>query len=148
MWLLKSEPDVFSIDDLARVTREPWNGVRNYQARNFLRAMQINDMAWFYHSNCDQPAIVGLMKIVESAHPDPSQFDPASPYHDPASSLDKPRWDQVVVQFDRKIQPITLAYLKQQGWNDFPLVQKGSRLSVMPVPVWVHLALLHVVANY
>jgi predicted RNA-binding protein with PUA-like domain len=93
-WLLKSEPDEFGIDDLARrpQQREPWTGVRNYQARNFLRAMRKGDLALFYHSSCPVPGVAGVVEITREAFPDPTQFDPASDYYDPASRRDDPRW--------------------------------------------------------
>src|SRR5688572_22751875 len=91
-WLMKSEPDAFSIDDLQRVGTEPWNGVRNYQARNNMRAMHADDGVLFYHSSCDVPGIVGTAKIASEAYPDPTQFDPKSDYFDPKSTREEPRW--------------------------------------------------------
>lgn len=134
-WLLKSEPSVFSIDDLQARGTWLWDGVRNYQARNFLRTMQAGDSAFFYHSSCAEPGIVGIMTIAHAAYPDPTQFDPDSPYVDPKSSRDNPRWDSVDVSFLEKFsQNISLTALKAQaGLGDFVLTQKGSRLSVMPV---------------
>jgi len=134
-WLLKSEPSVFSIDDLQQRGTALWDGVRNYQARNFLRAMQPGDEALFYHSSCAEPGIVGRMTIACTAHPDPTQFNPASPYHDPKSPVDNPRWDSVDVRFAEKFSRVlTLAELKPiPALAGLALVQKGSRLSVMPV---------------
>lgn len=134
-WLLKSEPSVFSIDDLAARGSWLWDGVRNYQARNFLRAMQVGDEALFYHSSCAEPGIVGLMTIARAAYPDPTQFNPDSPYYDPKSSAEKPRWDSVDIRFSEKFANVLpLAALKAQpALADLALVQKGSRLSVMPV---------------
>ena len=135
-WLMKSEPDAFSIDDLERVGVEPWSGVRNYQARNFMRdGMQPGDGVLFYHSNCEPPGVVGLASVASTAYPDPTQFDPGSVYHDPKSTPEQPRWMLVDVKFERKLKRcITLAELKAcPQLEDFALVQRGSRLSVMPV---------------
>ncbi|MFN3586695.1 MAG: EVE domain-containing protein [Moraxellaceae bacterium] len=134
-WLMKSEPSVFSIDDLATRQTSLWDGVRNYQARNFLRAMQAGDEAFFYHSSCPEPGIAGRMTIVRAAYPDPTQFDRKSPYHDAKSPPDVPRWDSVDVAFaERYAEIIPLAALKAlPALAGLPLVQKGSRLSVMPV---------------
>jgi predicted RNA-binding protein with PUA-like domain len=135
-WLMKSEPDTFSIDDLKQRKREPWDGVRNYQARNFMRdGMRKGDKVFFYHSNCAEPGIAGIAQVASEAYPDPSQFDPKSKYFDPASSRDNPRWMLVDVKFVRKLKRvITLEELKSQpALADMALVRKGSRLSVMPV---------------
>jgi len=134
-WLLKSEPSVFSIDDLQARSTALWDGVRNYQARNFLRDMQTGDEALFYHSSCPEPGIVGQMTIVRAAYPDPTQFDPQSPYFDPKSSASSPRWNSVDVRFTEKfLHVIPLATLKGMvALKGLALVQKGSRLSVMPV---------------
>jgi predicted RNA-binding protein with PUA-like domain len=134
-WLLKSEPSVFSIDDLHARGTALWDGVRNYQARNFLRAMTVGDEALFYHSSCAEPGIVGRMTVVRTAYPDPTQFNPESPYYDPKSPREAPRWDSVDVCFVEKfphVLPLTL--LKTlPALAELALVQKGSRLSVMPV---------------
>ncbi|MFO1496413.1 MAG: EVE domain-containing protein [Lysobacterales bacterium] len=134
-WLMKSEPDVFSIDDLRRKRRETWDGVRNYQARNYLRSMQLGDDVAFYHSSCAVPAIVGYARISRTAFPDPSQFDPHSAYHDPGSKPEDPRWSAVEVEYVRTLaHPLTLEVLKSlPALAQFPLVRKGNRLSVMPV---------------
>jgi predicted RNA-binding protein with PUA-like domain len=135
-WLMKSEPETFSIDHLKRKRREPWDGVRNYQARNFMRdGMRPGDKVFFYHSNCAVPGIVGIAEVVTDAYPDPSQFDPNSHYFDPASSRDKPRWVLVDVKFVKKLKrTISLEELKADpALADMPLVRKGNRLSVMPV---------------
>ena len=106
-WLMKSEPDAFSIDDLAKVKVEPWNGVRNYQARNFMRdGMQVGDGILFYHSNTKVPGIVGLATVASTAYPDDTQFDPKSDYHDPKSTRENPRWMLVDVAFDRKLKQV------------------------------------------
>jgi predicted RNA-binding protein with PUA-like domain len=135
-WLMKSEPDAFSIDDLKQKKREAWDGVRNYQARNFMRdGMRVGDGVFFYHSNCAEPGIVGLAEVASDAYPDPSQFDPKSKYFDPGSSRDNPRWMLVDVKFVRKLKrTITLDELKNHPkLETMPLLRKGNRLSVMPV---------------
>jgi predicted RNA-binding protein with PUA-like domain len=134
-WLMKSEPDVFSIDDLKRKKKEPWDGVRNFQARNYLRAMALGDEAFFYHSSCAEPGIVGIAKISRTAFPDPKQFDPDSEYFDPTSPPQDPRWSAVEVSFVRKLKsPLSLETLKSMpALADMPLVKRGNRLSVMPV---------------
>lgn len=135
-WLLKSEPDVFSIDDLERVKRNGWDGVRNYQARNYMRdQMKLGDLAFFYHSNAEPPGIAGILKITCESHPDPSQFDPKSKYFDPKATREKPIWFQVEVEFVEKFKNlIPLEFLKsKKELRKMPLLQKGSRLSIMPV---------------
>jgi predicted RNA-binding protein with PUA-like domain len=135
-WLMKSEPDVFGIDDLKRVRTEPWDGVRNYQARNMMRdQMRKGDQVFFYHSNCDLPGIVGLASVASAAYPDPTAFDPKSKYHDPKSSPENPRWFLVDLRYKRKLKrTISLAELREHpGLGDFALVRRGNRLSVMPV---------------
>ncbi len=135
-WLMKSEPNEFSIDDLERKTTEPWDGVRNYQARNMMRdQMQLDDQIFFYHSNCDVPGIVGRMTVVKTAYPDPTAFDPNDAHYDPKSDPEKPRWYLVDVGFVEKFsRTISLAELKQHSaLSDMSLVKKGNRLSVMPV---------------
>lgn len=134
-WLMKSEPQVYSITQLQREVQTIWDGVRNYQARNFLRQMSPGDMAFFYHSNTTPPGIVGLMEIVKTGINDPAQFDPNSPYYDPKSTLDAPRWQTVVVKFVRAFPDIlALPTLKEMFRGDELLVVKrGNRLSVMPV---------------
>ena len=137
-WLMKTEPDTFSIDDLERVGVEPWNGVRNYQARNHMRAMQPGDGVFLYHSSCAVPGIAGLAKVATAAYPDPTQFDKKSDYYDPKSTREEPRWSLVDVAFERKFaQPITLedikAHAEALGGEEFALVRRGNRLSVLPV---------------
>lgn len=136
-WLLKSEPNCFSIEDLARRPQqtEPWDGVRNYQARNFLRAMQYGDQAFFYHSSCASPGIVGMVKIVKTAYPDTTAFDLLNHHYDPSSHPLNPRWFCVEVKLIEKFAtPITLADLKKQTTlSNMTLLKKGNRLSVMPV---------------
>ncbi len=133
-WLLKSEPDVFGYDDLVAAKREGWDGVRNYQARNFMREMRRGDRAIFYHSNAKPPGVAGIAKIVKGAEPDPTQFDPDSNYFDPKSDPDDPRWDWVTVAPDRKLPFVSLDELKQMPeLADCRLLAKGNRLSVMPL---------------
>ncbi|UFH49242.1 EVE domain-containing protein [Pseudomonas sp. KNUC1026] len=134
-WLMKSEPDELSIESLARLGTARWDGVRNYQARNFLRAMQPGDTFFFYHSSCPQPGIAGIARITAAAYPDPTALDPTSHYHDPKASLEKNPWSALDVEHVQSFrQVIELATLKQQSaLAELPLVQKGSRLSVMPV---------------
>ena len=135
-WLMKSEPEAFSIDDLKRKRREAWDGVRNYQARNFMRdGMRPGDQVFFYHSNCATPGIVGIAEVATDAYPDPSQFDPDSKYFDPGSSRDQPRWMLVDVKFVKKLKrTISLDELKDHpALAEMALLRKGNRLSVMPV---------------
>ncbi len=135
-WLMKSEPDTFSIDDLARVGTEPWTGVRNYLARNYMRdEMRVGDGVLFYHSSCAEPGVAGLAQVASEAYPDPTQFDRKSDYHDPKSTREQPRWQLVDVAFTRKLaRTITLAELKADPRLDgFALLQRGNRLSILPV---------------
>lgn len=136
-WLMKSEPDAFSIDDLERVGTEPWNGVRNYQARNNMRQMQVGDGVLFYHSSCDVPGIVGTATVASEAYPDPTQFDRKSDYFDPRSTREEPRWSLVDVAFERKFKrTIPLDEIRQHAdalGEEFALIRRGSRLSVLPV---------------
>ena len=136
-WLMKSEPDAFSIDDLMRVKNEPWTGVRNYQARNYMwQDMSVGDGVLFYHSNAKVPGIVGLATVASAAYPDPTQFDPESDYWDPKATPEKPRWFLVDVSFERKLNGvISLETLKANAGRlgDFILLKRGTRLSVLPV---------------
>jgi predicted RNA-binding protein with PUA-like domain len=137
-WLMKSEPEEFSIRDLEQRPgqREPWDGVRNYQARNMMRdRMQVGDGVLFYHSNTDVPGIVGIAEVASAAYPDPTAFDPEDPHYDPKSDPDNPRWYLVDVRFVRHLgRTIALAELKAHPQlQEMPLVRKGNRLSVMPV---------------
>ena len=143
-WLMKSEPDAFSIDDLKRKGQEAWDGVRNYQARNFMRdGMRVGDKVFFYHSNCAEPGIVGVAEVATDAYPDPSQFDPKSKYFDAASSRDNPRWMLVDVKFVKKLKrTLSLKELQAEpALAEMALVRKGNRLSVMPVGAeeWRHI---------
>lgn len=137
-WLMKSEPDSFSLEDLKdspnRTTR--WDGVRNYQARNFmLREMQIGDPVLFYHSNCKEPAVVGLAEVSSEPYPDPTAFDPKSPYHDPKSNPENPRWHLVDITYLRAFkEPVTLAAIRgRPELADLLILRKGNRLSITPV---------------
>jgi len=134
-WLMKSEPEELSIKDLQRLGETRWDGVRNYQARNFLRAMAPGDSFFFYHSSCAEPGIVGIGRIVEAAYPDPTALDPGGAYFDAKSSPEKNRWSAVNVAFVEAFPNVLkISYLKQQSTlAQMPLVQKGTRLSVMPV---------------
>jgi predicted RNA-binding protein with PUA-like domain len=134
-WLMKSEPDEFSIDDLARGKIEPWSGVRNYQARNFMRQMRVGDGVLFYHSSCAEPGVVGLASVATAAYPDPTQFDPKSDYFDAKATRAEPRWSLVDVKFKRKLKRIiALTELKgRKELGDFALTRQGNRLSVLPV---------------
>ena len=135
-WLMKSEPSEFSIDDLERAGIEPWDGVRNYQVRNMFRdQFRIDDRALFYHSNCSDIGIVGEMSIVSQAYPDPTQFDSQNAHYDPQSTVDNPRWLLVDVQFVAKFSyTITRKELSEiPEFNTSVLLQKGNRLSVLPI---------------
>jgi len=139
-WLMKTEPDTFSIDDLRTRKLEPWNGVRNYQARNFIRSMQRGDEVMIYHSSCAVPGVAGLAKVASAPYPDPGQFDPKDPYFDAGSDRGNPRWTLVDVRFVRKLKrTITLDEIKAlRALGDFALPRRGNRLSVLPVtePQW------------
>lgn len=141
-WLLKSEPSVFGIDDLAKRAgkRDSWTGVRNFQARNFLRAMKRGDLGFFYHSSAKDTGIAGIVEVVREAYPDPTALDPKSEYFDPKSSADKPLWYTVDVKLERKLgRLISLGELKEQSaLSAMRLLRRGNRLSVMPVekPHW------------
>jgi predicted RNA-binding protein with PUA-like domain len=134
-WLMKSEPDVYSMDDLLRDKRQPWDGVRNYQARNHLRSMQKGDLALFYHSSCEPPGVAGLCRVLETAVPDPSQHDKKSQYFDAKSTREAPRWFMVTVEpVERFKRFVTLAELKADATLEGMLVaRRGMRLSVQPV---------------
>ncbi|MFN9872088.1 MAG: EVE domain-containing protein [Cyanobacteriota bacterium] len=134
-WLMKSEPEVYGIDHLEAEGTTLWDGIRNYQARNFMRAMQVGDRAFFYHSNAQPPGIVGLMEVIETGLTDPSQFDPASKYHDPASQPDAPRWDCVRLRFVRRFPRLLSLEELRNGFTPEQLgvVKRGNRLSILPV---------------
>lgn len=137
-WMMKSEPDAFSIDDLERIGTEPWNGVRNYQARNFMRdGMRVGDGVMIYHSNTKVPGIAGLATVASAAYPDDTQFDAGSHYFDEKATREQPRWFLVDVAFDRKLKRlIPLEEIRQHTdalGEGFALTARGSRLSVFPV---------------
>ena len=135
-WLMKSEPEEFSIDDLKHKKREMWDGIRNYQVRNMIRdEMQVGDKALFYHSSTDVIGVVGEMTIATKAYPDPTQFDPKNKHYDPGSKPEDPRWFCIDVTFKKKWpRTVTLAELKQQkSLQEMPLLKRGNRLSVMPI---------------
>jgi predicted RNA-binding protein with PUA-like domain len=134
-WLMKSEPDVYSIADLNGDKVSIWDGVRNYQARNFMREMSVGDLVFFYHSNTKMPGIIGLMRVVETNIADPSQFDMNSEYYDAKSTFDSPRWQTVKVEFvEEFVKLISLDELKQEfSVDEILVVRKGNRLSVMPI---------------
>lgn len=136
-WLMKSEPGDFSINDLERVGTEPWTGVRNYQARNFMRQMQIGDSVLFYHSACETPGIYGVGEVASLPYPDPTQFQKKSKYFDPKATAEQPRWDLVDVGYVRTLKrPLPLSEIREHAdalGEDFALIRKGTRLSVLPV---------------
>lgn len=136
-WLMKSEPDEFSIDDLIRAKNQttPWFGVRNYQARNYMRdEMRLGDLAFFYHSSCPEPGIAGIVEISRLAYPDVTQFDPKSPYYDPKSKRDAPRWVHVDVKLVRRTRLVPLAELHAtKGLENMVTLKRGNRLSITPV---------------
>ena len=137
LWLMKSEPDEFSIDDLVRAKRQttPWIGVRNYQARNFMRdGMSVGDRAFFYHSSCPEPGIAGIVEIASAAYPDATQFDARSPYYDAKSTRAAPRWLHVDVKLVKKTRLVTLPELRAaRGLEDMVTLRRGNRLSITPV---------------
>ncbi len=137
-WLMKSEPTAFSFDDLVRSARSTnhWDGVRNYQARNYMREMRVGDQVFFYHSNCDPPGVVGFAEVVREAYPDHSQFDPKNIHYDPKATRRKPIWDMVDIRAVKPLRvPVTLDVLrKTKGLEKMVLLRRGSRLSVHPVP--------------
>jgi predicted RNA-binding protein with PUA-like domain len=135
-WLMKGEPDECSIDDLAHLPLQTvaWTGVRNYQARNFMREMRLDDLAFFYHSSCPQPGIAGIVRISRLAYPDATQFDPTSQYFDAKSKPEAPRWEHVDVQLVRKLPLIPLATLRETAaLAEMTILQRGNRLSITPV---------------
>ncbi len=136
-WLMKSEPDEFSIDDLAAAPRKstPWFGVRNYQARNFMRDdMRVGDRAFFYHSSCPEPGIAGICEVASAAYPDATQFDPKSVYYDPKSTHDAPRWMNVDVKLVKKTRLVSLGELREDPrLASMRILQRGNRLSITPV---------------
>lgn len=135
-WLMKTEPDTFSIADLARVGTEPWHGVRNYQARNFMRDdMHTGDGVLIYHSSCPEPGVAGVAQVASAAYPDPTQFDRRSDYYDSASTPEQPRWHLVDIAWERTLdRVIGLTQIKAlPALADSPLVARGNRLSILPL---------------
>jgi predicted RNA-binding protein with PUA-like domain len=134
-WLMKSEPEECSIDDLVRLGRVPWTGVRNYQARNFMRDdMRVGDGVLFYHSSCPEPGVAGLAEVASAAYPDATQFDPKSKYFDPKATRDTPRWLHVDVKLVRKTRLLPLAEMRRMpALEGMRLLQRGNRLSITPV---------------
>jgi len=134
-WLIKSEPITYSIDHLKKDGTTPWTGVRNYQARNFMRAMKVGDEILFYHSSCPVPCVYGIAKVASAPYPDDSQFEKKSPYYEPRATKEKPVWDLVDVTFVKKLAvPIPLTAIRSnKALSGMSLLQKGSRLSVTPV---------------
>tara|TARA_B100000700_G_C14627455_1_gene661199 strand:- start:197 stop:658 length:462 start_codon:yes stop_codon:yes gene_type:complete len=134
-WLMKSEPDVYGITHLSKEKATLWDGIRNYQARNFMRSMKTGDISFFYHSNCKSPGIAGLMEIVQTHLVDPTQFDRDSKYFDPKSTKEKPRWDCVKVSFLKKFNyNLSLKQLKDiYNEDQLQILRKGNRLSITPV---------------
>ena len=143
-WLMKSEPNVYGIKDLEKEVTTLWDGIRNYQARNFMRSMSIGDKAFFYHSNCKPPGIVGLMEVIETGLTDPTQFDPDAKYFDPKSSLDKPRWDCSRMRYIGKFKKtLTLDELRSiYTVEELPLLRRGNRISILPIQKRIAIGLL------
>jgi predicted RNA-binding protein with PUA-like domain len=135
-WLMKSEPDVYGIQHLQKEGTTLWDGIRNYQARNFMRSMSIGDRAFFYHSNAKPPGIVGMMEVIETGITDPSQFDSGNKYFDPKSKTEAPRWDCVRLKYVGTFGSLlSLDALREQfSVEDLPVVRQGNRLSILPVP--------------
>ena len=133
---MKSEPDVYGIQHLQREGTTLWDGIRNYQARNFMRSMSIGDRAFFYHSNAKPPGIVGMMEVIETGITDPSQFDPENKYFDPKSKPEAPRWDCVRLKYVGTFGSLlSLDDLREQfSVEELPVVRQGNRLSILPVP--------------
>lgn len=144
-WLMKSEPDEVSVDDALAAPKSTvaWTGVRNYQARNFMRdAMRVGDGVLFYHSSCAEPGIVGIARVASTPYPDPTQFDRKSPYYDAASKREEPRWTLVDVQVVEKTRNLTLPELREDPeLADLVVLKKGNRLSITPVEAkhWRHI---------
>lgn len=146
-WLMKSEPDVFGIDDLKKrgAKGSHWDGVRNYQARNFMREMSVGDQILFYHSNCEPPGVAGTAKVIREAYPDHTAFDPENPHFDPKSDPAKPRWEMVDVAFMQRFgRVVELAEMRaNKALADMLVLRKGNRLSITPVTKKEWMAILH-----
>ncbi|WP_320663854.1 EVE domain-containing protein [Prochlorococcus sp. MIT 1223] len=149
-WLMKSEPNAYSINDLATEKTTLWDGIRNYQARNYMRSMKVGEKAFFYHSNCKPPGIVGLMEVIDTEVVDPTQFDSKSKYFDPKSLIEKPTWDCVKVKYLGMFQEkLSLNKIKDlYKPEELKLVQKGNRLSIIPVNEKTALNLLNILGKY
>ncbi len=143
-WLMKSEPNVYGIEHLKEEKTTLWDGIRNYQARNFMRRMKIGDQAFFYHSNCKPPGIVGLMEVTEIGLVDPTQFDSSSKYHDPASKKDSPRWDCVRLVYCGQFENmLSLNQLREfYDVDKLAVIRRGNRLSILPVDTDIAMDLL------
>lgn len=149
-WLFKTEPDAFSIDTLKQQKVSCWEGVRNYQARNMMRdAIKLGDEVFIYHSSCKDVGVVGIATVVKEAYPDHFQFDPQSPYHDPKSTPDNPRWIMVDIEYQRHLRLVSLKRMKAtEALVEMPLVQRGNRLSIMPVTEQEWTTILQMTGQY
>ncbi|MDO6499473.1 EVE domain-containing protein [Photobacterium sanguinicancri] len=149
-WLFKTEPDAFSIDTLKQQKVSCWEGVRNYQARNMMRdAIKLGDEVFIYHSSCKDVGVVGIATVVKEAYPDHFQFDPQSPYHDPKSTPDNPRWIMVDIEYQRHLRLVSLKRMKAtEALAEMPLVQRGNRLSIMPVTEQEWTTILQMTGQY
>ena len=143
-WLMKSEPNIYSIDDLKTEKTTLWDGIRNYQARNFMRGMQLGDQVFFYHSNCKPPGITGLMEVIGTKIVDPTQFDNKSNYYDPKSKKESPRWDCAKLKYVKTFKHLLSLKDISESFdeNELILVRKGNRLSVMPIKLDIAMKLL------
>ena len=148
-WLMKSEPDVYGIEDLQDEKTTLWDGIRNYQARNFMRSMKVQDKAFFYHSNCKPPGIIGLMEVIEKNIIDPTQFDLKSKYFDPKSSHENPRWDCAKLKYLGRFKSLLSLKKLTEIYNSEQLkvVKRGNRLSIMPVPKETAIDLLEILGE-
>ena len=148
-WLMKSEPDVYGIEDLQEEKTTLWDGIRNYQARNFMRSMKVQDKAFFYHSNCKPPGIIGLMEVIEKNIIDPTQFDLKSKYFDPKSSHENPRWDCAKLKYLGRFKSLLSLKKLTEIYNSEQLkvVKRGNRLSIMPVPKETAIDLLEILGE-
>jgi predicted RNA-binding protein with PUA-like domain len=148
-WLMKSEPEVYGIDHLRREATTLWDGIRNYQARNFMRQMAIGDQAFFYHSNTQPPGIVGLMEVIETHLVDPTQFDPQSKYHDPKATPEHPRWDCVRLRFLQAFPHLLSLETLRSNFTpeELLVVRPGNRLSIVPVDAAVAERLMALLAG-
>ncbi len=146
---MKSEPDVYGIEDLQEEKITLWDGIRNYQARNFMRSMKVQDKAFFYHSNCKPPGIIGLMEVIEKNIVDPTQFDPKSKYFDPKSSHETPRWDCAKLKYLGRFKSLLSLKKLTEIYNSEQLkvVKRGNRLSIMPVPKETAIDLLEILGE-